>query len=1524
MAGGAPCTDDGNPCSLDQCNGVAVTCQHPAGHAGTVCRASAGVCDLPEACSGSSTACPVDTKSGAVCRAAAGPCDVAERCSGADTCPSDDFVAGGTPCRSPFCQDGVLNLADRCDGLGSCGDGGVLDCRPYACNEVTNACDSSCSGDSQCGVDHECVAGACKLVEGQPCGAGGACASGWCIDGVCCDGECAGECQACNLPGFVGACSPVEAGTDPDNDCDVTDPAVCGDNGVCDGAGQCQLYVAGTVCHDAFCVDSDSHSTDRCDGLGTCVDGGVVNCPPYSCNGETGVCRLSCSLPGDCSAGNECSDGHCMKSLGTSCAVDAECAGGQCADGVCCSAPCDGACERCDAAGTCLAIDSGTDPDNECAAESAETCGLTGACSGARSCALYAASTPCSQAVCDAGVLNLIDRCDGVGHCVDQGLEACAPYACEAGACRLSCLSSAQCQSGYECFDGECIGSLGTSCVLDGECASGFCADGTCCDAACDGTCESCALGGYEGTCTAIAAGTDPGGECAATAATSCGTTGACSGERACELFPATTVCRPSAGACDVLELCDGAGSCPADGKSTAPCRAAAGACDVAESCDGVGDACPADGFRLATVRCRDTVDLCDVAEYCTGSGPTCPDDGFAPPVVVCRDSVGTCDLTDVCTGESARCPQDAKSTAMCRPDAGPCDAAEFCSGLADDCPADGFLPSTVVCRASIGECDQSEYCAGDAAACPGDARLPVATPCSDDGNACTIDQCDGVQAVCPRTPAPEGVVCRPASDTCDVSEACDGVATSCPDDLVRPDGQPCPDDGETCTADRCDGAGKTCTHPAGNLGVECRAAAGSCDVGEGCDGASPTCPSDALQPAGAVCRAAAGECDVVETCTGASAACPAETFKAAGTGCTDDGSVCSTDLCTGASAECRHAPGNAGSLCRAAVGDCDVAEACDGSGVLCPADAFVPSTVVCRVAIDGCDHAETCPGDAGFCPSDIVLAIGEPCPDDDNTCTVESCDGVTTACHHQPGNAGAICRAAVGECDVVETCTGTTAACPDDAIFAPDAPCTDDGETCTSDTCDGATTVCHHQPGNAGVVCRKDAGLCDVQEACDGVVGTCPADRLLPADTICRPSEGVCDLVEVCSGHAPSCPGDRRKDEDTPCADDGNPCTEDICDGSTVTCQHPIGNAGNICRAIAGACDVVETCTGSSDQCPTDAYRPAGADCRPAAGECDVPEFCVGDTADCPVDVFSPQGAPCNENDSSCDGSGQCVGAPVAYNSGLYLPPRVAADGHALALAVVTLRNASGQLVANKRVQFSAIGAEVFDPTNLSALVRTNYFGQAAVFVRSAQVGKARVIASWAAGLESVSGTMDFVPPEPTNSKVIPTPGGDVQIIVNTVGAALTDAHEYEEDHLPAGLTPGAAMPLGMRAATIRLYPGQAEVSVTVLMPMIIAPSHRLWMFGPTADDRRPHWVDVTYSPYVTGLKDEDATYTVQLVDGGFGDADGVVNGVIVDPQGITQNPAEIPTLDQWAMILLALALAALAVRRLRVASSR
>src|SRR5204863_259511 len=135
------------------------------------------------------------------------------------------------------------------------------------------------------------------------------------------------------------------------------------------------------------------------------------------------------------------------------------------------------------------------------------------------------------------------------------------------------------------------------------------------------------------------------------------------------------------------------------------------------------------------------------------------------------------------------------------------------------------------------------------------------------------------------------------------------------------------------------------------------------------------------------VCRAAAGECDLDELCTGTSTTCPADTKKTNGTACTADTNPCTLDRCDGANVTCQHPAGNAGTVCRAAAGECDAAETCTGTSTVCPADT--------------------------------KKASGTACTADTNACTLDQCDGTNVTCQHPAGNAGAVCRAAAGECDL-------------------------------------------------------------------------------------------------------------------------------------------------------------------------------------------------------------------------------------------------------------------------------------------------------------------------------------------------------------------------------------------------------------------------------------------------------------------------------------------------------------------------
>ena len=186
----------------------------------------------------------------------------------------------------------------------------------------------------------------------------------------------------------------------------------------------------------------------------------------------------------------------------------------------------------------------------------------------------------------------------------------------------------------------------------------------------------------------------------------------------------------------------------------------------------------------------------------------------------------------------------------------------------------------------------------------------PAGTPCADDGNACTVDECDG--STCQHTPAGSGTVCRDAAGPCDVAETCDGTAAPCPADQLL-------------------------------SGNECRPSDGECDVAEVCDGVSAGCPADVFTSAGTTCRESVDDCDAVEECTGASADCP------------DDGLL------------------GAETVCRAASDDCDAEEVCTGRSVLCPDDFVKQADTLCRESTGAGDPAELCDGMNAACPPDVT-----------------------------------------------------------------------------------------------------------------------------------------------------------------------------------------------------------------------------------------------------------------------------------------------------------------------------------------------------------------------------------------------------------------------------------------------------------------------------------------------------------------------------------------------------------------------
>lgn len=237
-----------------------------------------------------------------------------------------DACGSGAPVHTPIagdcaesggvhCGDPAGPLAGKCIG---CNVG--ADCPSGACNDGMCA---ACTADAQCGSGSICDAGTCVTAKanGDACTSGGQCASTFCVDGVCCGSACGGVCEACTAAkkgtGADGACGPVGAATDPDDECPDEGAMSCGNDGTCDGAGACHKYASGTVCAPASCAGGTQSEARSCDGAGTCGAAATSSCGAYACDAI--ACKTSCATSADCAPGNTCGgDGKCF-AVATSC-----------------------------------------------------------------------------------------------------------------------------------------------------------------------------------------------------------------------------------------------------------------------------------------------------------------------------------------------------------------------------------------------------------------------------------------------------------------------------------------------------------------------------------------------------------------------------------------------------------------------------------------------------------------------------------------------------------------------------------------------------------------------------------------------------------------------------------------------------------------------------------------------------------------------------------------------------------------------------------------------------------------------------------------------------------------------------------------------------------------------------------------------------------------------------------------------------------------------------------------------------
>jgi hypothetical protein len=161
------------------------------------------------------------------------------------------------------------------------------------------------------------------VADGGACAKATDCASGFCVDGVCCNTACTGQCEACDVAGSAGTCSPVSGAPHGTRTaCVAAGTGVCAR--MCDGKDRTKCNFAATTveCSAATCAAGTATAASSCDGAGNCPTPKSTSCAPYACGGTT--CKTTCTLDADCGGANVCDKptGKCIAAVEAKCSAD--------------------------------------------------------------------------------------------------------------------------------------------------------------------------------------------------------------------------------------------------------------------------------------------------------------------------------------------------------------------------------------------------------------------------------------------------------------------------------------------------------------------------------------------------------------------------------------------------------------------------------------------------------------------------------------------------------------------------------------------------------------------------------------------------------------------------------------------------------------------------------------------------------------------------------------------------------------------------------------------------------------------------------------------------------------------------------------------------------------------------------------------------------------------------------------------------------------------------------------------------
>lgn len=595
-------------------------------------------------------------------------------------------------------------------------------------------------------------------------------------------------------------------------------------------------------------------------------------------------------------------------------------------------------------------------------------------------------------------------------------------------------------------------------------------------------------------------------------------TTNVCT-EEGCDYLPI-----PNCGGCLEDTECDDNNDCTDDVCNAGQCE---NDNDDTNVCDG-GDLCQ-------TWSCQ--------AGTCTGESIEC-DDGFDCTADSCNAATGECDYIDdqtTCSQYSNECVSAVCDTnsptadpltgcvltpdnTLCTAEAGNTCITSWCD-VTTGCVYD---PNTEPCSDGD-DCTMDDVC-GNGACQPGDELE------CDDGFACTTDYC--AAGMCQYDPNPEFCgdnecttsVCDPMNPNADTL----GCSTTTDDTLCSMyAGNECVtatcdaefgcnydnntntcDDGDDCTL------GDTC------MDGQCEATPLDCD-----DGA--TCTFDTCQFGSCVHNAEPGAC-IGNACT--TSVCDPEGPGADPmTGCIattddtlcDDLNECTDDTCSateGCNFEYNTNPCDDGDACT--LGDtcfgglcqdntpivCDDFATCTSDACVAGECVFTEVAGVCvasECASASCDPSDPMSDGSTGC---VLTVLADAC-DDNNTCTIDTCDSATGACIHTP-DVGMACDDGIA-CTHTNTCD-EAGQCgpgvPDDTLCGGlgTDPCR--AGVCDPDAAEANTDGCVVTNTPAGTVIQ--AGISCGEEACGIGTGDMVCDGEGNQVSTCDPAyQGVSDI---------------------------------------------------------------------------------------------------------------------------------------------------------------------------------------------------------------------------------------------------------------------------------------------------------------------------------------------------------------------------------------------------------------------------